>query len=369
MRYSITGLIAIGLSTTLLYGPVQSQIIFDRPTSGEVRVVYSHWSLEDSSGTVKIDQLTIPFTGFVPLGDNMEASVYVANSSNTLEQSGAEKTLSGLGDARLQFNRSFSNDRLLLSLGVNMPVGKKKLDAGEEMLVLQMLSQNFLNLPMRRFGEGFGFNVLVGGAEMVGPARVGGGVMYQFNGKYDPYEASGSYDPGDFVSINAGADWPSGATTISADAIFTTYLSDKLEGEKVFKQSTQVDLRLNAAYQGQSYSIRGGLGYLLRGRNSLFLPGEEQLRILGNEFLINAGLTRHIASGWSITPSAELKLIGETENGFGKCTVAGFGGAIGKSLGERITLNVGGKYFLGDADDGAVDLTGFQVTGSLAAAF
>lgn len=354
--------------TSLLVGlsPAFGQIVYEQPGSGDIKVVYSHWSLEDTSGTLEINQLTIPFTGFIPLQDNLEAFLYVANSSNKLESSNTDYSLSGLGDVRLQLNRSFNDDQLLLSVGVNLPTGKKKLNRDEELLVLQMLTQNYLSFPMRRFGEGFGFNVLFGGARMIGELRCGAGVMYQYNGEYEPYEGTGKYDPGDFVSVNAGADWQKDDVTLTGDVIFTSYMDDKLDGDKVFKQSTQLDWRLGAAYNGGNYDLNAGISYLLRGRNSIYTTAEE-LKIFGNEFRINGNLKRYLQRGWQVAPSAELRLIGANDQGFGGSTIFSFGGAVGKTLGEQIAASVGGRYFTGNANDGAIDLSGFQLTANLTA--
>lgn len=361
MMASIIGLAGLLLSLSSVHG----QIMHGQPASGNVRFVYSHWNLEENGGTTEINQLTIPFTGFMPLRDNLEAVFYVANSSNNLERTNEDYSLSGLGDVRVQLNRSFNDDRLLLSVGFNLPTGKKKIDSDIGPLVLRILSQNYLTLPMRRFGEGFGFNVLLGGAQMLGELRCGAGVMYQFNGKYEPYEERGKYDPGDFISMNAGAEWQKDEMKLTFDAIFTTYTDDKLDGRKVFGQSTQVGLRLGAMYSGETYSVSGGTGYLVRGRNTTFSPDEDQVRIFGNEFWIYGHLARHFHQGWSITPSAELKLIGANDQGFGSSTIFGFGGAVGRTFGEQIRVGIDGKYFTGNAD--AIDLSGFQLTASLTA--
>ncbi len=364
------GFIIIGLVIFLVaLSPVYGQIEYGRPTSGGTQFFYSHWSLEDSSGTTEINQLTIPVRGFIPIRDNLEALFYVAHSSNDFEYSNAESSLSGLGDARLQLNRSFSDDQLLLSVGVSLPSGKKKLNRDEELPVLRVLSQNYLSFPMRCFGKGFGFNVLLGGAQMLGELRCGAGIMYQYNGSYSPYQDTGKYDPGDFISVNAGADWQKEKMTFTFNAVFTAYADDQFEGNKVFAQSTQLGLNLAAAYDGRGYDVSAGIGYLLRGRNTFYDPdkGDREGHLFGNEFEIRGYLTRHLQQSWYVTPSAELKLVGANDLGFGSSTIFGFGAGVGRTFSEQVGINLGGKYFIGNADGGAIDLTGFQLTASLTA--
>jgi len=366
-RINRIGFIIVGLAGFLVaLSPAHGQIIYDQPASGNALLVYSHWSLKGDGETTKIDQLTIPLRSFVPIRENLEALFYVASSTNSLEDVNTDYSLSGLGDVRLQVNQSFNDDKMLLSVGLNLPTGKKKINPNEGPFVLQMLSQNYLTFPMRRFGEGFGFNMLVGGAQMIGELRCGAGLMYQFNGKYEPYQGVDKYDPGDFVSLNAGADWQANKTTVAADAILTTYTSDKLDDRKVFKQSTQLDLHLQARHGNKDFSLHGSIGYLWRGRNTLYST-DEKLKIFGNEFLLSGSLTRRFQQDWYVTPSAELKLIAANDEDFGNSTIFGLGGALGREINEQISGNVGFKYFTGNADSGNIDLSGFQLTASLTA--
>jgi hypothetical protein len=289
----------------------------------------------------------------------------VASSSNSLTRGDTDYDLTGLGDVRVQINRSFGDDQLLLSLGVNLPTGKKKLSQTEELAILEFLTQNYLDFPMRRFGQGFGFNALLGGARMLGQLRCGASVMYQYNGSYKPYQGVGDYDPGDFISASAGADWQKNQVTVSGDAVFTLYTKDKAGDAEVFKQSTQFDFRLGLTYDGADYRFVARSSCLLRGRNTLYLPTEVEERIFGNEFLIRAAVARRFQPGWSIGPSVEVKFVGANEQDFENSTIFGFGGSISRALGESVAINVGGKYYTGSADGGDIDVSGFQITAGL----
>ncbi len=348
------------------------QIVYGRPTSGEVAVVYSHWELDGDSGMSEIDQFTMPLVGFVPIRDNWEAYVFVNSSTNSLTSAGTDSDLSGLGDVRVQVNRSLREDRILLSVGINLPIGKKKLTQDEERPVLQWLSQNYLSFPMRRFGEGFGFNVLLGAAEQMGDVRFGGGVMYQFTGSYDPYEGSADYNPGDFISINGGADWKTDEWMLSGGAVLTHFFEDQSNGVDVFRQSTQFDVRLGADYDTERYGISISLGYLARGRNTFYAPDPDITeRVFGDEFSINGSLTRRFQDGWYVGPAAQLRLIGDSERslqsdeGLGSSQIIGLGADVGKALSEQVSAGLGGRYFTGSADDSDIDVSGFQVTAAL----
>ena len=346
----------------MIGGNADGQILYGQPTAGSLHFIYSSYTIDDSTGvSTDLTQSAIPLRGFIPLQDNFEAVVYLINSSNNLEEPDSKYDLSGMGDLRVQFNRSFSD------VGVNLPTGKKKLTPEEGAVVLQALAQNYLSLPMRRFGEGFGASVLFGGARMVGDLRLGAGLMYQITGEYEPYEGGNKYDPGNVFSLNVGVDWEGERAKVSGDVIASLYSSDKFEGEEAFKQSSQINLRMKTRLDQRSSSFSGQVGYLIRGRNTNYLADNEELKIYGNEFYANGGMSWSLQGVWSVGPTAELKLIGENDAGFGSSTIFGFGGQVGRSLGEQIGAIVGFKYFTGSLDGGDLDMSGYQITAGLTA--
>ncbi len=342
--------------------PSQCQIVYGRPASGTTSLVYSNWSLEDSAQKTDITQISFPVRLFLPLQDNLEASVYVVASSNSMDQGENDFSLSGLGDLRLQFSRSISDDQLLVSVGINLPTGKTKLNQVDETPVLQMLTANYLSFSQRRFGEGFGLNLLLGGARMIGVLRCGAGVTYRYIGKYDPYEGVEEYDPGDLVSFNAGADWGNGPTMVSGNVVVSFYGKDKWNDREVFKESSQLGFGLSVNHNPKGFRAGGSLGYIARGRNSFFAPEESKLKVYGNELSLAGDLTWLPPNGWSYGPSAVLRLIAENEQGFGSSTIFGFGGTVGRKLGDTGSLEVSLRYFTGQADGGNTDVSGLQIS-------
>jgi len=371
----LTGIIT-GAIILFLFSPSFGQIIYGQPSAGSFRVVYSHWSLDDSLGTRKIDQFTIPLGGFIPLSDNFETRFYLASSTNKLSYLEADSSLTGLSDFRLQFSRSFSDDRFLASVGLNLPVGKKKLDPNEERAIIDVLSKNYLTFPIRRFGEGFGANLLLGGATTLGQFQCGASVAYQFNGSYTPYKGEEDYDPGDFVSFNASAETMSDNTLYSLNLIYTLYTSDKYDGDKIFKQGQQFDIRLAGAYNADKYTLTGNTHYLIRGRHTRYdiTSGAvlTELKMYGNEFAVNGAFMYRPDIKWYIGPTVELRAFGgfeEIDRNVDGSTIFGFGAAYGRNFSESLAYDLGFKYYTGSAYGGDIDLTGFQVTTGLTATF
>ena len=348
-----------------------AQVVYGQPAAAGTGFTYTHFKTTVAGVETTISQFMMPLSGFVPVQDNFDVGFYVANSSNTLDVIGSEMKLNGLGDARFQANHSFANDKLIVGLGVNLPTGKHKLDLLEEEVVLQALSLNFLEFPMRRFGEGFGFNLLFGGATTLGEnARGGAGISYQFIGKYKPYIDYGDYNPGDALAFNVGGDIQSGPMTWRADAIYTLYTTDKLDGEKVFRQSPQLDMMLSGVHAAKATSVNGYLRYVLRGDNKTYDTTGAELtayKLYGNEFSVGAGLMQKFAAGWSVMPNASVKLISEANAGLGSSHVFDFGSDIGKEFSENFVATAGFKIYTGSADSGNIDISGYQLTLGLTA--
>ncbi len=355
--------------------PATAQIIHGQPVAGQTSVVYNHWKVESDTEEATLTQFMIPVMAFVPVRDNFELTFYSANSSNNLKGLGQEFDLNGLGDVRLQANHSFMGDQLLLSAGVNLPTGKKELARIDEMLVLQAMSLNFVNIPMRRLGEGFGFNILLGGAAVLAEGvRGGAGIMYDYVGEYKPYESAvegrGDYDPGNKFSLNAGVDFEFDNNFWSLNAIYSIFSTDKYDGTESFKQSPQLDLRASVVTGQDGASFNGLVRYVIRGKNGDYSALGVELpafKLFGNELSLAGGADFPIGEKLHVRPMADLRFIADNDLEFGGSTVFGFGSDVGMSLSENYNASAGIKLYTGHAADGDIDLSGYQLTFGLSA--
>ncbi len=377
MRIRKANLVMVLAAILLITGSsAMGQIIYGQPASGNLRLIYSHWSLDMGSTKTEISQLMVPVSGFIPVQENMELRFFTADASNTATYDGTDYTLSGLSDMRLQLNNSFADDRYLLSLGLNLPTGKKKLSHADEQPVMTLLTQNYLSFPVRRLGEGFGLNVLAGAATTSGNSRLGGSIAYQINGSYVAYEGDGDYKPGNMFSVGINADTRSEMAVLSGDMTFTTYSTDKLDSRKVFKQSDQFEIHVGGVYGATGYDLRGDVRYLIRGRNESYNPDETvgyRLKVYGNELAVSGSYSYHPQTAWYVSPLFELRFISanefETTSKLGKANNIGFGAEFGHTLGSGFDAGLGFKYYTGSADGGNIDLTGYRLSATIQADF
>jgi len=377
-------LVIIGGLTLLVLSAapeIGAQIVYGQPTSGSAQMMYYHWKTTSAGEESTVNQLMVPLTGFVPVQDNFEMMFYVANSSNSYDVGDGTYKLNGLGDFLLQASHSFADDQLLASATINLPIGKKEFD-GEQTEVLFALSQNFLEFPMRQFGGGFGFSLLLGGAlELKEDMRAGAGVAYQYVGGYNPYQGArtldtvtdrttevdySGYNPGDVISANGGIDYQRGRTLWSVDLIYSQYFADQLNDEKVFRQSRQFDWRLRCDYTGERSSFATMLRYVWRGHNRVYSDtGYVTPKLFGNEFMVLAEYTQLFGEKWFAAPSADFRVIAgseiTTEIGSGNSNVLGFGASVGRHLTEQLSASLGVKFYTGGAHDGDVDVSGYRI--------
>ena len=142
MKVNRTILLIVVLSL-IMASNACTQIVFGQRPNTSPQFVYSSWTLTAPTGEeAKISQSYVPVTGFVPISDNLEAQVYLASSSSSVESPIGDPSASGLTDVRLQLNKSLSDDRILISGGLSLPIGKTELDFMEEYLIIAALAHD-----------------------------------------------------------------------------------------------------------------------------------------------------------------------------------------------------------------------------------
>ncbi len=358
-------LICCGVVGALLIGalPAAGQILYGQEAAGGLDIVATHWKLTVDSDEVTVDQWAIPASAFVPLGENLEGRVYVAQALNTVSQLGQEFEMNGLTDMRIQVNRSFAGDKLLFGVGVNLPVGHKELSIDQELVVMNYLTQSFLSFPVRQLGQGFGLNVMAGGATEIGAYRLGATATLDFSGAYEAYAGEDDYNPGNNAILTVGLQRDLGQRVLNGDVTFTVSSDDKQDDVAVFSRGDV--LTLHTGMQGGSVTSRYlmDLYYNIRGRNTAYDPAGlllQQLKVYGNEFVAAGGYEWTTTSGWSYGPAVDLRLIAANEVGLGSSTILGLNGQVSRSLTSAINVRLAMKYFKGSTQGGDIDLSGFQ---------
>jgi len=372
VKRSLTTLVAMAVVCSLFPTTTSAQVVYGKPASIGTRFVYNQWDIGDGDGVSTIKQSVAPLTAFLPIRDNLEALLYVAGSSNDFSRGSSKNSLSGSSDVRFQINQSLLGDHLVISGGLNLPVGKRRLNYEVDTTIINLLSENYVSLPMRRFGQGFGVSATVGAATMLGSYKAGIGVSYEFTGSYEPYAEKGDYNPGNMATVTAGIDRSTRQTAFVADVVVTLYTVDYFKDLKAFKQSPQVAVRVGAVRRTGQFRVDWNVRYLLRGRNTEYEANQtisRQLQLYGDEFVAGGSVRWYFNPGWYVSPSAGVKYIGGNEEGLGSSRVLNFGGTLGHSFGRGVSVSVGAKYFVGEADGVSINVEGVQLSAGLTTTF
>lgn len=350
-----------------------AQVVFGQKASANAGIYFQSWKLKSQSPTINLSQWVFPINCFLPLRDNYELRILTSAASTGLDRGEQKINLRGLNDTKIQATASFSDDRYLVSLGINLPSGKKSLK-NEEIGIAQFLSLDFLNLPIKSYGEGFNLNVSLARAFEWKNLIWGVGAGYQYNGIYKPYHDLSDYKPGDRIHLTGGINSNLEKIKMTGDLTYIMYQADKQEGKKIFKDGNQWDMKSSFLYEQKSYSLSVQARFIIRVKDKRYGVAKEYLEEAknhGNDFRVSASLSYQVRRQVKLLSEVETKLIGENDYPsshplhLGASHIIGFGGGFNYELKSNYCYTLFLKIFHGRADGDSLDLSGFQIQNSL----
>jgi hypothetical protein len=360
-------LFLLGVSTS------EAQVVLGQKASTTFEIYFQNWKLEGQNHTIKLSQWAFPINCFLPLKDNYELRIFTSAASTGLDNAGGKNNLSGLNDTKIQAAGSFYDDRYLVSLGINLPSGKKSLKQ-EEIEIAQFLSLDFLNLPVKNFGEGFNLNLTLVRAFEWKNLIWGVGAGYQYNGEYKPYHNLFDYKPGDRLYLTGGVSSNLDKIKLTGDLTYIIYQTDKQGGEKIFKDGNQLDIKGAFFYDQKSYSLAVHTRFIIRAKDKRYGAAKvylEETKDHGNDFRFSTSFYYQARPKVKLIGQVETKLIGENDYPsshplyLGASHIIGLGGGLNYELKDNYYYGLHLKIFRGKADGGNLDLFGFQIQNSL----
>lgn len=320
--------------------------------------VYQRWSVE---GNNQFSEFSIPVQFYFPFSRNLSVSLLGSQAS---VKGGALETLSGLTDTQLAFNYHLEGAKLLLSLGLSLPNGKRELSL-KEFETSDLISLNIFNLQAPNFGQGLSVSP---GITWAVPVRdnlvLGVGASYQYKGKFKPLTGlTDGYDPGDEILLTGGLDMRLGATTtITGDFIYTLYGTDKFGDHDVLAAGN----KLVANFQLRKYFNYDELWlfarYRSRTKNELAIGGvlvAEQEKTNPDQIEVMGHYRRRFSRRVSARILAEGRFYRDTPT-FAGVNLFGAGIAPIVSLSANFQLLAQFKYLTGSFEEGS-SLSGLEV--------
>ncbi len=351
-----------------------AQIIHGQRPELTQGLTFMSWDVSGKS-KFSIQEWHFPIMIRAGVAENIELAVSAGAINAVGDLNLGDEQISGLTDAKAQMSASFLDDQLLLSGGVSLPTGQKRLSEDQQAL-LTWLSSDFLTFPIRNPGEGLNLFGQLGSAIPVGQWVLGTSLAAYLAGKYEPYDNGREYQPGSRLILNVGTEriWPANHR-LTCDLLMTYTTDDKLEGRAIFRDGVQFDVRVHGLAAFGKGSIEGGLRYILRSKDRQ--PGADADLIAepdkrhGDDFRLHAGLRIPAGKLVSAWVSADAKFLAandysETSPFFEDAArLTGFGGGLDFTLGPRSRAGVGVRGWTGSSDGalglGALDLSGIEL--------
>ncbi len=370
-------------------------VVLEEPPRATARldVLARGWTLKKGgSSDVKVSEVATPLRARARVARGTEVFLCLPAAIASYKGDG-ESDFSGLVDWTLGASLRLDEGRIRLGASVGIPTGKAPLDS-DERTVADVAANRILGFPVKRLGEGLDLGV--NAARVFLPTRkiafsVGAG--YLLKGEYDflqTGEEDVRFKPGDEVFAGAGAEGETSVgeavLTLRADGRYRLFSKDERNGEAFFEEGDQVeiigsagllfpsarrvDVRLFVVFKGEG-SEAGEFGeasldslslerYLLQS-----LTGDYQEAVVWYTHPVadNFGL---LATGSVANYSEYPATAGATGNRLlGSARIWEFGGGGFLRVSSHYELLLRGAYLSGNAEDGAVDLSGYDFSAGL----
>ncbi|MBT3602922.1 MAG: hypothetical protein HOE48_26440 [Candidatus Latescibacteria bacterium] len=160
----------------------------------------------------------------------------------------------------------------LLSLNTSLPTGKHALATTDADLV-QSLTRNDLNFPIKTFGQGFDFGGTFSLVRHRGFWTWSAGVGYQRKGTYEPIAGVTDYKPGDEVSGSFGFDYTYGSFVYRFSAAGTYFFTDRQNRFVVFQNGKQILVQNAILYTGNRFRVKAEITEIARLKNQEIING------------------------------------------------------------------------------------------------
>jgi hypothetical protein len=184
--------------------PAGAQSLLDRTVRTGPQ--YIRYDIGKGGAKRSISELAFPIAVVVPIGSRLNFDLATAYARAELSGAAPKSTINGLTDTQLRANYTLGDDRMVLTLGLNVPTGQATLEEDEE-LSAGLIGNDFFAFPISNMGTGFGGTGGVAYAQPVGAWNLGVGASVRRMGAYD-YNARTRFQPGDEYRVRVGVDRP-----------------------------------------------------------------------------------------------------------------------------------------------------------------
>jgi hypothetical protein len=256
--------------TLLLAVAAQGQIVYSQRNSVSAEIIYQGWKLKQGGVETSLSQSAVPFRVYVPIANDWQLHLSSAFSHTNVDDKVAlNQTISTLTDTQARVFRAFANGHAFASFGLVLPTGKTGYDS-LEVQVTQLIADDYLNIPVKRVGEGFGVVAQVGGANQYADWFLyGASVTYNLRGSYSYFKDGADYNPGDELTFQVSGTALSKQASLDVDLSYRNFFADKIGGTEVFKNGAVVAAVARGIYKVEKVKATLTIAQIFRNKNSL----------------------------------------------------------------------------------------------------
>ena len=179
----------------------------------------------------RASQWHIPIAFVTPLGRRLSVDLSASYANSTYETTSSTATITGLTDTQLRLLYTLRPDRLVASLLLNLPTGRRSVTESE-FEVSGAVGSNFLSFPVSNLGTSFGITGGLAFATRAGAWNVGLAGSARYLGPYQPFtDVVATYTPGLEGRLRVGVDRLLGARSRFLIGVTgSTYSVDEFAG-------------------------------------------------------------------------------------------------------------------------------------------
>ena len=264
-----------------LFVLAQDDDIISATTRVTISPLFQDWS-SDSLGEVRdFSEFSTALSAYIPISERVSMSLWLAQANvrfgdtDSLNNKNI-RDLSGISDIQMGASYYVPGIQSVLSLKLNLPVGKKELNR-REFDTSAIIANSVYRFQVPNLGQGFNISPGITWANQINDnSAVGLGISYNYRGKYKAVDVVEDFDPGDELLVTGGFDYRLNAvSTISSDLTLTTYTRDKVGDEEIFAAGNRWVFTTQYHRYFDFNELRVVFRFRNQGKSEVFLLGRE----------------------------------------------------------------------------------------------
>lgn len=194
---------------------------------------FTQFTFDLSTGKRTVSQFAVPIVVVLPFGERVSVDVSTAFASSTVTVADAKSSeISGLTDTQIRANVRLASERVLLTVGLNIPTGQYSVPENQQEAAGQ-IGNDFLYFPISSMGNGLAATGGIAYAQPMGDWNVGVGASARKSTEFGAFADQTSdvrFTPADEYRAQFNADRPVGDGSLALGLTYSAFGADIADG-------------------------------------------------------------------------------------------------------------------------------------------